>query len=124
MKTLDEVIEYARNHAIINKNFYEELCSRYGKRTVDGGMKPSCFEKYKNYNQLAKWLEELKDYKSGNCINNCKHYESCSEYLHKESYNKALDDFVNFASDMPTVEEEDGTIRPMWLDEMAEQLKR
>ena len=41
----------------------------------------------------------------------------------KEFYNKALDDFVKFASDMPTVEEEDGTIRPMWLEEMAEQLK-
>ena len=24
---------------------------------------------------------------------------------------------------MPTVEEEDGTIRPMWLEEIAEQLK-
>lgn len=41
----------------------------------------------------------------------------------KEFYNKALDDFVKFASDMPTVEEEDGTIRPMWLEEMAEKLK-
>ena len=41
----------------------------------------------------------------------------------KEFYNKALDDFVKFASDMPTVEEDDGTIRPMWLEEMAEQLK-
>ena len=38
-------------------------------------------------------------------------------------YNKALDDFVNFANTMPTVEEEDGTIRPMRLEEMAEQLK-
>lgn len=38
-------------------------------------------------------------------------------------YNKALDDFVRFANTMPTVEEEDGTIRPMWLEEMAEQLK-
>ena len=36
--------------------------------------------------------------------------------------NKALDDFVRFASDMPTVEV-DGEIRPMWLEEMAEQLK-
>ena len=41
----------------------------------------------------------------------------------KISYNKALDDFVKFSSDMPTVEEEDGTIRPMWLKEMAEKLK-
>ena len=38
-------------------------------------------------------------------------------------YNKAIDDFVKFANTMPTVEEEDGTIRPMWLGEMAEQLK-
>lgn len=38
-------------------------------------------------------------------------------------YNKAIDDFVKFANTMPTVEEEDGTIRPMWLEEMAERLK-
>lgn len=40
-----------------------------------------------------------------------------------EFYNKALDDFVKFASDMPTVEQKDGTIRPMLLEEMAEKLK-
>ena len=38
-------------------------------------------------------------------------------------YCKGVDDFVKFASDMPTVEMEDGTIRPMWLEEMAGQLK-
>ena len=41
----------------------------------------------------------------------------------KISYNKAIDDFVRFANTMPTVEEEDGEIRPMWLEEMAERLK-
>ena len=46
----------------------------------------------------------------------------CSKH-DKEIYNNAIDDFVNFANTMPTVEEEDGTIRPMWLEEMAEQLK-
>ena len=46
----------------------------------------------------------------------------CSKH-DKEIYNKALDDFVKFANTMPTVEEEDGTIRPMWLEEIAEQLK-
>ena len=40
-----------------------------------------------------------------------------------EGYNKAIDDFVRFANTMPTVETEDGEIRPMWLEEMAEQLK-
>ena len=37
--------------------------------------------------------------------------------------NKAIDDFVRFANTMPTVKEENGTIRPMWLEEIAEQLK-
>ena len=46
----------------------------------------------------------------------------CSKH-DKEIYNKAIDDFVKFASDMPTVETEDGEVRPMWLEEMAEQLK-
>ena len=41
----------------------------------------------------------------------------------REMYCKGVDDFVKFASDMLTVEEDDGTIRPMWLEEMAEQLK-
>ena len=45
----------------------------------------------------------------------------CSKH-DKEIYNKAIDDFVKFANTMPTVEV-DGEIRPMWLEEMAEQLK-
>ena len=40
-----------------------------------------------------------------------------------DGYNKGIDDFVKLANTMPTVEEEDGEIRAMWLEEMAEQLK-
>ena len=47
----------------------------------------------------------------------------CSKH-DKEIYNKAIDDFVKFANTMPTVELEDGTIRPMWLEEMAEPLTK
>ena len=61
--------------------------------------------------QIAEWLEELKAYRTLDKTN------------FSDGYNKALDDFVRFASDMPTVEEEDGEIRPMRLEEMAEQLK-
>ena len=46
----------------------------------------------------------------------------CSKH-DNEIYKKAIDDFVKFANTMPTVEEEDGEVRPMWLEEMAEQLK-
>ena len=47
---------------------------------------------------------------------------SAQEYV-DQAYNKAIDDFVKFASDMPVVETESGEIRPMWLEEMAEKLK-
>ena len=41
----------------------------------------------------------------------------------KQIRETAIDDFVRFANTMPTVEEEDGEIRPMWLEEIAEKLK-
>ena len=41
----------------------------------------------------------------------------------REMYCKGVDDFAKFANTMPTVEADDGTIRPMWLEEMAKQLK-
>ena len=74
----------------------------------------SCDKCVQESEQLAKWLEDYKRIKMLIPI----------EQALKNEYNKALDDFVKFASDMPTVEEEDGTIRPMWLEEIAEQLKR
>ena len=76
------------------------------------------------HEQLAEWLEELKELRNMTAS----HLYAVAfnrGYLkaEKEVRNKVLDDFVKFASDMPTVEEEDGTIRPMWLEEIAEQLK-
>ena len=91
--------------------------------------------KYKNkaeeHEQIAEWLEELKDIKEMD-LSIPQHFtKEQSDWIkkycinrNKEFYNMALDDFVKFASDMPTVEEDDGTIRPMWLEEMAEQIKR
>lgn len=67
--------------------------------------------------QLAEWLEELKAIKSDGFT------DDLLNMGFTKGYNKALDDFVKFASDMRTVKEEDGTIRPMWLEEMARQLK-
>ena len=79
----------------------------------------SCDKCVQESEQLVEWLEELKAYKEIGTVEECKN--SVLDIL--KVYNKAIDDFVKFASDMPTVEEEDGTIRPMWLEEIAEQLK-
>ena len=80
------------------------------------------------HEQLAEWLEELKMYKEVGTVEGYKSAIECynEEYTMRKSnkqYNKAVDDFVKFANTMPTVEEDDGTIRPMWLEEMAEKLK-
>ena len=67
------------------------------------------------HKQLAAWLKELKEYKENQ--------HRSLRHMYEKGYNKALDDFVKFANTMPTVETEDGEIRPMWLEEMAGQLK-
>ena len=84
----------------------------------------SCDKCVQESEQLTEWLEELKEYKKNSNI--CPICDTYCSYLAEEfenGYNKAIDDFVNFASTMPTVEQKDGTIRPMWLKEMTEQLK-
>ena len=74
--------------------------------------------------QLAEWLEELKKLRQCTNIENREYpYFDGFKEGKQVGYNKAIDDFVRFANTMPTVEEEDGEIRPMWLEEMAEQLK-
>lgn len=50
-------------------------------------------------------------------------FESAYEMEKQKIRADAIDEFVEFANTMPTVEEEDGEIRPMWLEEMAQKLK-
>ena len=82
--------------------------------------------------QLAEWPQALKDYRDKNKMvarTDVENMDSIKDKIYELSkyaesqYNKALDDFVKFASDMPTVETESGEIRPMRLEEMAEKLK-
>ena len=82
------------------------------------------------HEQLVMWLEELKVIKEMD-LSIPQHFtKEQSDWIkkycinrNKEFYNKAIYDLVKFANTMPTVEEDDGTIRPMWLEEMAEKLK-
>ena len=113
--TIDDAIVHARE--VSSRKFDDRVhCIR-------------CSEFHK---QLAEWLEELKDYRDKNKMVvriDCENMDSIKDKIEELSryaesqYNNAIDDFVKFASNMPTVEEEDGEIRPMWLEEMAERLK-
>ena len=120
--TIDETIARAREKA---KDKRETPVSTI-QEEID------CMKCARENEQLAEWLEELKAYQDKNKmvvridvenVDNFKYkIDELSKYAESQ-YNKALDDFVKFASTMPTVEQKDGTIRPMWLEEIAEQLK-
>lgn len=76
--------------------------------------------------KLVAELEQYKEYKDLEGLKAIKSDGFTDDLLNMgftKGYSKAIDDFVKFASNMPTVETEDGTIRPMWLEEMAGQLK-
>ena len=86
----------------------------------------SCEKCAQESEQLAEWLEDykhIKQWKSDVMDDFCRYDVSSFEELVANARNKAIDDFVRLANTMPTVEEEDGEIRPMWLEEIAEQLK-
>lgn len=39
-------------------------------------------------------VKELNAYKLGECMNNCEHYDNCSNYIYSKGYNKAIDDVM------------------------------
>ena len=119
--TLDEAITHEKELA---KEIYVEamLCHA----NPDDGKLDSCIESGKYHEQLAGWLEDykhIKQWKSDVMDDFCRYDANSFEELVANARNKAIDDFVRLANTMPTVEEEDGEIRPMWLEEIAEQLK-
>ena len=127
--TIDEAIAHAREVAAIQRN-NDKLNKTLG--VISPYYKTDCIKCAEEHEQLAEWLEELKDYRDKNKMVvrvDCENIDSIKDKIEELSryaenqYNKAIDDFVKFANTMPTVEEEDGKSRPMWLEEMAEQLK-
>ena len=106
MLSIDEAIARERQLAKEQRSYIGTTWNKeYSKK---------CEEYAKEHEQLAEWLEELKEIKSNG------RYVQGNKAGQKIGYRNAIDDFVNFANTMPTVETEDGEIRPMWLEEMAE----
>ena len=119
MLSIDEAIAHAREVAEIQRKDNDncKYKSQYDCKGCADYYSKSCIECAEEHEQLAEWLEELKSYRASVFSGDM------TQKMLKEEYNKAIDDFVKFANTMPTVEEEDGEIRPMWLEEMAERLK-
>ena len=81
--TIDEAIEKNRKIAEMKKTIYDAcILEEYNRHLL---------REYKENEQLAEWLEELKCYKNDN------DFSDYAERLHKiafnSGYNKAIDDF-------------------------------
>ena len=121
--TIDEAISHAKEVAAIQRS-NEKLNRTLG--SASPYIHETCLECAEEHEQLAEWMEELKflkKWKSDIMDSFCKYDVNSFEQLVANTRNKTIDDFVKFAHKMPTVEAEDGEVRPMWLEEMAEQLK-
>ena len=109
--------QYGANCMNVIKKFVQEVAEEFATDTNVGtnGWIP-CSERLP---------EELKELREKNETLKALYEDARKEgnNLLKRERNKAIDDFVKFANTMPTVETEDGEIRPMRLEEMAEQLK-
>ena len=100
---LDEVIAHEKEVA---KETYIEamLCHA----NPDDGKLDDCIESGKYHEQLAEWLEELKELRS---------MVKCNAFT--DGYNKGIDDFLEIADKM----EREDVLYYAALDEAAEQLK-
>ncbi len=76
-------------------------------------------------------VEEFRAYKQGDCMNNCEHYDNCSNYIYSKGYNKAIDEFAEKMKDYIAKNVEDAEVsNDLWceicqseIDDMAEQMK-
>ena len=103
--TIDEAIAYAREKAKYKKTKYDKCPTRMRYCCEMCFHKPKCNEVAEEHEQLAEWLEELKDYRDKNkmvvridCANSDE-FKDMAVKLAKEQYNKAVDDFVKLAKE-------------------------
>jgi len=121
------------NEAI--KEIIKEICTGcISLDDVDMGMCNRC-----EYQTAIKALEEIQKYKNGDCMNDCEHYDNCSNYIYSKGYNQAIDEFAEQMKEKSLdiliwlMERQEtgygtsnGELHDKWLskiDEIAEQMK-
>ena len=107
--TIDEAIEHAKGKA---------REQRYYANFEKGTMRHSCVECAEEHEQLAQWLEELKDYRK---FNGAKTFDNGFKQGEKYGYKKAIDDFADKISTYGTYDDYGNVIDVL---EIAEELKK
>ena len=91
--TLDEAIKHAREKAEEQRKDYDTCVVKegYGCKDCAYYYSKSCIECAEEHEQLAEWLEELKDYRR---FNGAKTFDNGFNQGEKYGYNKAIDDLT------------------------------
>ena len=98
MITLDETIEQERKQAEMYRSEYECECDYYGKGFVDDHADEfECIKKIHEHEQLADWLEELKELRANS---SCGYNKEDIELNRNAMYNKAIDDVRDMLLDL------------------------
>lgn len=84
--TIDEAIAHARE--VVEKKYTEGMLCH---ANPDDGLLDGCIECAKEHEQLAEWLEELKEARKGFEENRKAGYK----HGYSDGYNKAIDEFAN-----------------------------
>ena len=75
---------------------------------------------YRNADKFEKNnTKALEYYQSGDCMNDCEHYDNCSNYIYSKGYNKAIDDFILKIQSNSSIAD----FMKDYLKEIAEQLQ-
>ena len=124
MLSIDEAIEKNRKIAETKKTLYDAcILEEYNRHLL---------REYKEHDQLAEWLEELKflkQWKLGIMDSFCKYDASSFEELIANARNKAIDDFVKEICKMIVQSENNGNYRfyaveiKQAIADLAERLK-
>lgn len=69
---------------------FEHCYNRYGKQYSSECDEKCEFAKMVKEKKIIE--EELEQYKLGDCMNNCEHYDNCANYIYSKGYNKAIND--------------------------------
>ena len=116
--SIDEAIEHAREVAEIQRN-NDKLNKTLGKSSPY--YNTDCIKCAEEHEQLADWLEELKEYKENQ--------HRSLRHMYEKGYNKAIDDFVKEICKMIVQSENNGNYRfyaveiKQAIAKLAEQLK-
>ena len=108
--TIDEAIAHAREVALEQSSIATELSLAVADTS-------KCIKCKQEHEQLAEWLEELKTTRIA-----LEKANGCLETNWKLGYQKAIEDFVDYAGDILSTSDRDFYCSGV-IDEIAEQLK-